>query len=406
MARQSGPGGVHGRYPSDWRLGGGRGVSVRFLHSADWQLGMTRHFLAAEAQARFSQARIDAIRTLGRLASETGAAFLVVSGDVFETNQVSAQTVRRALDALASVPVPVFLLPGNHDPLDAGSIFRAPTFASGRPAHVTVLEDAVPRPVPGLAGVEVVGAPWLTKRPLSDLVADACSGLLPSKAATRVLVAHGAAEISFENPAAIRVPEAEAALADGRIAYLALGDRHSTTSIGSTGRIWYAGAPEPTDYDELDAGNALLVELTDDGRCEVTKLRTGTWRFARERFDLDGTDGIEALAAWLDTLAPKDRTIVKLTLVGTVSLSANARLEALLEHEGDLFAAIEQWERHTDLVVRPDDDDFADLRLTGFAAEAVAVLRAGAAGTGPQADAARDALALLVRFASAAGAIA
>ncbi len=383
-------------------------MSVRFLHSADWQLGMTRHFLSGEAQARFSQARIDAIRTLGRLAGDTGAAFIVVSGDVFETNQVSPQTVRRALDALRSVPVPVFLLPGNHDPLDAGSIFRAPTFAGGRPPNVTVLEDATPHPVPGVAGVEVVGAPWFSKRPLTDLVAQACEGLAPAPGVRRVLVAHGATDdlIALDNPAAIRVAAAERALGEGRIAYLALGDRHSTTSVGPTGRIWYAGAPEPTDYDELDAGNALVVELRDDGRCEVAKHHTGLWRFARERFDLDGAQGLDVLAGWLDRLAPKDRTIVKLTLVGTVSLSANARLEALLEHQRDLFAAIEQWERHTELVVRPDDDDFADLRLSGFAAEALARLRQEAAGVGPEAATARDALALMVRFASTAGAAA
>ncbi|HEY4378681.1 MAG TPA: hypothetical protein VGM93_16045 [Acidimicrobiales bacterium] len=41
---------------------------TRFVHTADWQLGMTRHFLGAEAQARFSAARIDAIRTIGALA--------------------------------------------------------------------------------------------------------------------------------------------------------------------------------------------------------------------------------------------------------------------------------------------------------------------------------------------------
>jgi len=376
-------------------------MSVRFVHSADWQLGMTRRFLSAEAQARFSQARIDAIRRLGALAADHDARFIVVCGDVFETNQVAPQTVRRAIDALASVPVPVFLLPGNHDPLDAGSIFRSPTFAHGQPANVTVLEDAAPRAVPGVPGVEVVGAPWLSKRPLSDLVADACGALVPVAGVRRVMVAHGAAEISFDNPAAIRVEDAEAALADGRIAYLALGDRHSTTPVGATGRIWYAGAPEPTDYDELDSGNALLVELRDDGGCDVARLRTGTWRFARERFDLDGPGGIDALAAWLEALSPKDRTMVKLTLVGTVSLSANARLQALLEHHRDLFAAIEQWERHMDLVVRPDDDDFADVELTGFAAQALDSLRVGASGAGPDADAARDALALLVRFVDA-----
>lgn len=381
-------------------------MSVRFLHSADWQLGMTRHFLSPEAQARFSQARIDAIRTLGGIAAAEGAAFLVVSGDVFETNQVSSQTVRRTLDALRAVPVPVFLLPGNHDPLDAGSIFRAPTFSDGCPPHVTVLDDTAPRPVPGMAGVEVVGAPWRTKRPLSDLVGEACEALSPAPGVRRVLVGHGATDdlIALDNPAAIRVAAAEAALRDGRIAYLALGDRHSTTSVGRSGRIWYAGAPEPTDYDETDAGNALLVELRDDGGCEVVRRRTGTWLFARERFDLDGADGIDRLAGWLDGLAPKDRTIVKLTLVGTLSLASNARLEAVLDRQGDLFAAIERWQRHSELVVRPDDDDFADLRLTGFAAEALAVLRAEASGDGPGGQAARDALALLVRFAAASGA--
>ena len=39
-------------------------TAVRFLHTSDWQLGMTRHFLEGEAQARYSAARIDAIRHL------------------------------------------------------------------------------------------------------------------------------------------------------------------------------------------------------------------------------------------------------------------------------------------------------------------------------------------------------
>lgn len=373
-------------------------MSIRFIHTADWQLGMTRHFLSEEAQARFSQARIDAIRTLGRIAHEAGAAFVVVSGDVFETNRVDPKTVRRALEALADVPVPVFLLPGNHDPLDAASVFRSPTFLRGKPGHVTVLEDATPHEV--APGVEVIGAPWMSKRPLRDLVADTCAGLEPVPGAVRILVAHGATDdlIALDDPAAISLVAAEAAIADGRVAYIALGDRHSTTDVGATGRIRYSGAPEPTDYDELDSGNVLLVELHDDGSCEVAKRPTATWRFVRERFELDGQTGIDDLAAWLVAQPAKDRTIIKLTLVGTIPLSADARLHELLEHHRDLFAAIEEWERHMDLVVRPDDDDFADLALTGFARTTVDELRASATGDGPEAETARDALALLVRF--------
>jgi DNA repair exonuclease SbcCD nuclease subunit len=102
--------------------------NIRFIHTSDWQLGMTRAFLSEEAGARFSQDRIDAIRTLGQLAAEHSADFIVVAGDVFESNQLSRQTVRRSLDALGQIAVPVYLLPGNHDPLDGSSIFLSAEF--------------------------------------------------------------------------------------------------------------------------------------------------------------------------------------------------------------------------------------------------------------------------------------
>lgn len=371
---------------------------TRFIHSADWQLGMTRHFLSEEAQARFSQARIDAIRTIGQVARDSAAAFVVVSGDVFETNRVDPRTVRRALEALAEVPVHVFLLPGNHDPLDAASVYRSPTFLSGRPANVTVLEDQTPHTV--APGVEVIGGPWMSKRPLCDLVADACAGLEPRPGLVRVLVAHGAADelIAFDDPAAVHVAAAEAAIADGRLAYVALGDRHVPTVVGASGRIRYSGTPEATDYEELDLGNVLVVEIADDGSCAVTTTPTGTWRFVRRRFDLDGGSGVDELARWLDAQPAKDRTVVKLTLVGTIPLSASARLHDLLAHHRDLYAAIEEWDRHMDLVVRPDDDDFADLALSGFARTTVEELRARAAAGDDDAQVARDALALLVRL--------
>jgi DNA repair exonuclease SbcCD nuclease subunit len=50
---------------------------MRFVHTADWQLGMTRHFLAGEAQPRYSAARRDVVAGLGSLAAEVGAEFVV-----------------------------------------------------------------------------------------------------------------------------------------------------------------------------------------------------------------------------------------------------------------------------------------------------------------------------------------
>ena len=115
---------------------------ARFLHTGDWQLGMTRHFLSEEAQARFTDDRFAAVRELLALARREGCLFAVVAGDVFETNHVDPRTVKRALEALRGAALPVLLLPGNHDPLDAGSVYRSRTFRDHRPPNVRVLEDA------------------------------------------------------------------------------------------------------------------------------------------------------------------------------------------------------------------------------------------------------------------------
>jgi len=373
---------------------------VRFLHTGDWQLGMTRHFLGAEAQPRFTAARTEVIRTLGALAEAQGCTFVVVAGDVFETNQVDRQVVVRALDAMAATPaVTFYLLPGNHDPLDAASVFRSPTFLQHQPPNVVVLSG--PAPIPVAPGFELVAAPWPTKRPLTDLVSSAMASM-PADGTIRVLVGHGAVDhLSPDdaNPALVRVASVEAALAEGRAHYVALGDRHSTTSVGRSGRVWYAGAPEPTDFREEDPGNALVVALDESGAVEVTPHRVGTWRFLRHEAAVAGEADLDLLDAFLDAQPDKARTIVRLALVGQLSLAEKARLDALLAHHADLFASLEGWERRIDLVVLPADADFDDLDLQGFAAEAVADLRAQVAGGGPEAQAAQDALALLVRLA-------
>ena len=45
-------------------------MSFRFLHTGDWQLGMTRHFFFERVQERFAQSRFDASRELWRIAEE------------------------------------------------------------------------------------------------------------------------------------------------------------------------------------------------------------------------------------------------------------------------------------------------------------------------------------------------
>jgi DNA repair exonuclease SbcCD nuclease subunit len=371
----------------------------RFLHTGDWQLGMTRHFLADEAQARFTAARFDAIREIGRVAEQEACEFVVVCGDVFETNQVDRRTVSRAADALAAISVPVFLLPGNHDPLDAGSVFRSPTFLARKPPHVVVLDDASPREV--RPGLEVVGAPWTSKRPLRDLVAAAAAPLEPWHGVVRVMVAHGAVDTLSpdpDNPAVIRLADAQTALAAGRYHYLALGDRHSLTQVDPAGRVWYAGSPVATDFDETHPGCALVVDVTEEA-VSTSPREIGAWRFRTETRDLMNDADLDAFERLLRGAEAKDRTVLRLVLRGALTLRQHARLDGSLDELRDLFAAVDVWKRHSEIAVVADDGDFEGLQLSGFAQAALERLRAQAQGSEAAARAARDALALLVRLA-------
>ncbi len=75
---------------------------VRFVHTADWQIGMTRHFLEGRPRPASPPARLDAVRRIGSLAADEGCAFVVVCGDVFESNHLDRQVIVRSLEALGS----------------------------------------------------------------------------------------------------------------------------------------------------------------------------------------------------------------------------------------------------------------------------------------------------------------
>ena len=381
---------------------------MRFLHTADWQLGMTRHFLAGDAQPRYSAARRDAVAGLGALAAEVGAEFVVVAGDVFEHNQLAPQVIGQSLEAMRAIGIPVYLLPGNHDPLDASSVYTGALFNAERPDNVIVLDKAGIHQV--RPGVEIVAAPWRSKAPTTDLVAEVLDAMQGSSegSVTRVLVAHGGVDVldpDREKPSLIRLAKLDDALASGALHYVALGDKHSLTQVGGSGRVWYSGSPEVTNFDDVesDPGHVLVVDIdeSDPRRAVTVESRdVGHWRFVTMHRQVDTSRDIADLDMNLDLLTEKDRTVVRLALTGSLTVTDRAALDACLDRYGRLFAWLGLWERHTELAVIPADGEFTDLGIGGFAAAAVEELVATARdGDAESAVDAQAALALLFRLA-------
>ncbi|WP_246354394.1 metallophosphoesterase family protein [Paenibacillus phytohabitans] len=119
-------------------------IPFRFLHAADLHLDSRFAGLSHLPQAIRSYLRESTFAALGRLvgvAIEQKVDFVVISGDVYDVSDASLQgqlRFREALEELGLHGIQVFLIHGNHDPLDGPRLAEAP------PDHVTVFGGSEP----------------------------------------------------------------------------------------------------------------------------------------------------------------------------------------------------------------------------------------------------------------------
>jgi DNA repair exonuclease SbcCD nuclease subunit len=353
---------------------------MRFLHTADWQLGLKLAFVPGDKGAYLRRVRFDTVRAIADVARARHCDAVVVAGDVFDDNAVARYTLELAREALAVfAPIPVLLLPGNHDAATPDCALRK---LQGL-AHVTPLLEQ--RPV-DVAGARFFPCPLARRHERDDP-----TRWLPAREAgegIRVAVAHGGLLDFGESGEAPNRIDAPRVLAKG-FDYLALGDWHGLLRFGP--RVAYAGTPEPTRFKEKAPGSVLVVDIDAPGsepRTEVVDVHRARWisREASLACDAD----LAALESFFAGLEEKSSTLVELTVEGHLSLAGRARLERLLGEQADALAHLRaDLERLHD---EPSETDIAALEIDGFLGRAVERLRAEATPTS------RDALRALHRF--------
>jgi DNA repair exonuclease SbcCD nuclease subunit len=335
---------------------GGREV-IRFLHAADLHLGLRITRFEETACNRIGEARFHALEQLRDKASEHRVDFILIAGDVFDDHTVSRTDAARAFAKLESSQksCPVFLIPGNHDPLIPGGVWDRDPWLRDQPhLRVHLLRDAKPVDIEGLP-VTIFPCPLRQRRSMDDPTAwmerhPRANG----DPIVRIGLAHGSLNIMPNLPEDDHLIRKDAADHYG-LDYLALGHWHKHSAHKSADgieRTAYSGTHEPmrfsgagtgisTGWSSFSAdgdaerfrddghGTALLVTIEAAGASpRVEPIEIGRLRWSAEQRDMTGQPPKDLISDYSRRENP-ERTILRLVLSGVVDPRVHARLDEL-----------------------------------------------------------------------------
>src|ERR1700758_5158059 len=101
-------------------------VVLRLLHTADWHLGRRFPSFPEEAQRKLSRARMDVIVSILDVARRNAVHALLCAGVLFDDPEPEPdfwEGLAKILRERSATDVPIFLVPGNHDPLTPESVW-------------------------------------------------------------------------------------------------------------------------------------------------------------------------------------------------------------------------------------------------------------------------------------------
>lgn len=271
---------------------------IKLLHSADWHMDSPIQGRTPEQTQQLRQALLRLPQQVTAAAMEHGCDLMLLSGDLFD-GPASPESIAALRSALEEVRIPVFITPGNHDPLN--SIWYSQTFPKN--VHVftgSTMQSVVPE---GL-NCRVYGAAFTgieSKGMLEGFRADCTEQYT-------IGILHGDPTQATSPYCPVTADQVR----DSNLDYLALGHIHKGDSFraGKTLCAW-PGCPMGTGFDELEEKGVLIVTLDEGVTTQFLPLDTPRfhdWECAA------GNDAIAALSAMLPAVGNTD--FYRITLTG------------------------------------------------------------------------------------------
>ncbi|MEX2080848.1 MAG: DNA repair exonuclease [Dehalococcoidia bacterium] len=237
--------------------------ALRVVHTSDVHLGAYGGRSDGHWDERRSLIEQAFIRVID-LALEQAADALLICGDFFDNDRVDDEVVAFAGEHLRRYAGPVYLLPGNHDPLDDGRLYHRHDLESAAP-NLRILRAHKGETIEA-EGLDLVlwGRGYYDHdwhfRPLEGL---------PPRLDARWHIALGHGHFvpeGGENHRSLPIHESELVAAAGQWDYIALGhwEPHADVSSGGATAI-YSGAPMPLSDSNNRAGWAVVVDFDASG---------------------------------------------------------------------------------------------------------------------------------------------
>jgi DNA repair exonuclease SbcCD nuclease subunit len=309
--------------------------SLRFIHTADLHVDSPFRGLAETSPGLRDTLQSATLGALNRVVDHTinsKADFLIIAGDLYDSKDRSLRalvTFRKQMERLAERHVPVFIVHGNHDPLNGwGSGFQLPSNVITFGGH-TDTEPFIRR---GREVAHVTGVSYMRERVTDNL---SLSFKVPDAAAYSIAVLH--ANVGHQSGHADYAPATVADLAAAGFNYWALGHVHTRAVLATDpAMIVYPGNTQGRNARETGARGCFQVDVDMHGRANLEFVETAVARWVHLEISIREYSTMDQL---IDGMLDKARatstfegpTVVRCTLRGNGALHRDLQRDEMSE---------------------------------------------------------------------------
>lgn len=322
----------------------------RFIHCSDLHLDTPFSGLVTahpELKDKLRNSTFQAFQNIVNLALRERVDAVIIAGDIYDAQDKSLQAqlkFRKALNKLASAEIPVFVVAGNHDPLNSWSASLEPpenvvVFPGNRVERYEVLREG--KPAAHIYGIS------FPERKVSENLAVFFEKKHTSGFSIGVLHTNVGGNPKHENYAPCQLKD----LVRKRFDYWALGHIHIHQVLREENpAVVYSGNSQARNFKETGEKGCCLVTLRDQEAPQIKFMATDVVRYLSEDLDishclnLDGVlQTVQTKSEEVSSLMDRRDVLVRFNLTGSSSLHAELHrggtLDGLLEDIRDYFEA-------------------------------------------------------------------